>query len=361
MCGGRVHRKGQRETKLITCWGSTTLMVQSWQCCECKKQGQQRLRGLDKSGLSPKLLERVIDLSVRLPYREAQAALTIQGLNLEVSHCERLTQRYGAKFYEQLCQQLTWQAEQPLTQVNNVQARIQVVQADGVFVMEKDKPSKGLCEGREVKHILVYPLEDPQERHSIACSDSDQFQLLAHGLLRHAKVTQQDTLIGLADGSAWLDNLFEDLGVTVRILDVFHATSYLDTIMLALGWNEGKRLAERCSWLRADINAKVWLNHHVPQDAVAWLSWSAEAQAALAYLDKRLEQMKYADFKEQGYPIGSGQIEGANKSIIGARMKRGGMRWSHQGINRMAALRSQQCSASPFLDFHATRLLAFAS
>jgi hypothetical protein len=37
------------------------------------------------------------------------------------------------------------------------------------------------------------------------------------------------------------------------------------------------------------------------------------------------------------------------------------MRWSHEGINRMAILRSQQCSAKPFLDFHSIRLLAFAS
>ena len=172
---------------------------------------------------------------------------------------------------------------------------------------------------------------------------------------------QRDTLIGLADGSAWIDHLFEDLGVTVRILDVYHATLYLDKVMLALGWDDEKRTAERCSWLRGDINANVWLNHYIPQDPEVWLTWSDEAQVALAYLDKRLQQMNYFDFKELGYPIGSGQIEGANKSVIGARMKRGGMRWSHEGINRMAILRSQQCSAKPFLDFHITRLLAFAS
>lgn len=70
--------------------------------------------------------------------------------------------------------------------------------------------------------------------------------------------------------------------------------------------------------------------------------------------------MGYRDYKAKGWPIGSGQIEGANKSVIGARMKRGGMRWSQQGINRMAAMRSNQCSAKAFLD-NTTRLLAFAS
>jgi len=30
--------------------------------------------------------------------------------------------------------------------------------------------------------------------------------------------------------------------------------------------------------------------------------------------------------------MGSGQIERANKSVIGARMKRGGMRWSRESL-----------------------------
>jgi hypothetical protein len=128
--------------------------------------------------------------------------------------------------------------------------------------------------------------------------------------------------------------------------------------MQALGWSEDRRSAQRCSWLRADLNARVWLKHYLPTPEV-WLTWSQPAQTALQYLETRLDQMDYFAFKEQGYPIGSGQIEGANKSVIGARMKRGGMRWSHQGINRMAMLRSEQCSFRPITNFHQTRLLAF--
>jgi hypothetical protein len=344
---------------LLTSWGRVQIAVQCWQCCVCSKKGHSHLPGLDSSGLSPRTLERVLDLSIRLPYRESQAALAIQGIELEVSHCERLTQGYGATLQTQVYQTFQELSNQPLAQ-RQQQHGVKVLQADGVIVMEKDKPSKGLCEGREIKQMLIYPLDTPKERHSIACSDSKQFQHLAHGLLRHAQVQQEDMLIGIADGSSWIDNLFEDLGVRVRILDVYHATSYLETLMLALGWDEDRRLAHRCSWLRGDINAKVWLKHYLPQDPEVWLNWSEEARTALAYLDKRLDQMNYADFKERGYPIGSGQIEGANKSVIGARMKRGGMRWSHDGINRMALLRSQQCSVLPFLDFHTTRLLAFA-
>jgi hypothetical protein len=148
------------------------------------------------------------------------------------------------------------------------------------------------------------------------------------------------------------------LGVTVRILDVFHATEYLDTVMLALGWDEDKRTAERYSWYRGDINARVWLSHYLP-DPHVWLGWHEKALLALKYLEHRLDQMDYFDFTERGYPIGSGVIEGAVNSVIAARMRRSGMRWSHSGINRMATLRAEDASYQPILDFDDVRLAAF--
>ena len=78
------------------------IAVQCWQCCVCSKKGHSHLPGLDHSGLSPRTLERVLDLSIRLPYRESQAALAIQWIALELSHSERLTQRCGASLHEQI-------------------------------------------------------------------------------------------------------------------------------------------------------------------------------------------------------------------------------------------------------------------
>ncbi len=69
--------------------------------------------------------------------------------------------------------------------------------------------------------------------------------------------------------------------------------------------------------------------------------------------------MHYFEFKQKGYPLGSGVIEGAANAVIAARMRRSGMRWSHSGINRMATLRAEFASHQPILDFHDTRLLAF--
>lgn len=314
--------------------------------------------GLDHSGLSPRALERVLDQCVRLPFREAHEALSIQGLPLSLSHCERLTQGYGEVFERKSIARLESLAESPLSSAAT-KPRTMVVQADGVYVMERDKPVAGQCEGREVKQVLFYPNSSPSERESYASTAAiDDFIPLAQGLMRQAGVRQTDLLIGVGDGAAWIEGLFDCLGVEQRILDVYHATLYLEKVLLAMGWAEAEREAERRLWLRGEVNARDWLRDFLPPPSI-WLQWPMEAQAALRYLEQRLDHMNYRDYKAEGWPIGSGQIEGANKSVIGGRMKRGGMRWSCQGIPRMAALRSAQLSQRPLASFHETRLEAF--
>jgi len=322
----------------------------------CAKASHSNPKGVDGSGLSPAVLRVVLDLCTRLPYREAQANLLLQRLTMSVSGCERVHQAYATVTCLGVERQLERRAGHPLQAGGG---RGWVVQADGVFVMERDKPVPGRCEGREVKQAVMFALDEPQTRQYVAhAGRAKSFSPLVHGLQRQVGMRQGDKLVGVADGASWVDDLFDDLGVDVRILDVYHATEYLDRVMLAMGWHESQREAERASWQRGDINARVWLEHYLPEPG-QWLSWNREDQAALRYLGSRLAQMDYFNFKEQGYPIGSGVIEGANKSIIGARMKRGGMRWSHEGINRVASMRCEQASAQPLMDFDLARVVAF--
>lgn len=354
-----MRKNGKRSISILTAWGSCRLSLRRGYCPNCDKHVQALPLGLDHSGLSPRALKRVLDQTTRLPFREAREALAIQGLALSLSHCERLTQSYGEVFEGRCVAQLKDLAEQPLATVPAGAERLMVAQADGVFVMEQDKPVPGQCEGREVKQVLFYPGNSPSERDSYASTaSSDDFMPLAQGLMRQAGVRQSDVLVGVGDGAPWIEELFDTLGVEQRVLDVYHATLYLERVLLALNWSEAERETERRLWLRGEVNARDWCLDYLPPPQVC-SQWSAEVRTALRYLQQRLDSMDYKDYKDKGWPIGSGQIEGANKSVIGARMKRGGMRWSPKGIPRMAALRSAQLSKRPLADFRETRLAAF--
>ena len=51
-------------------------------------------------------------------------------------------------------------------------------------------------------------------------------------------------------------------------------------------------------------------------------------------------RMTYADFRRRGLPIGSGPVEAACKTLVKTRLCRSGMRWTHQGGQRILDLRT---------------------
>ncbi len=50
--------------------------------------------------------------------------------------------------------------------------------------------------------------------------------------------------------------------------------------------------------------------------------------------------MKYDEYLEQGYPIGSGVVEGACRHLVKDRMELTGMRWSVPGAQSILRLRA---------------------
>lgn len=341
---------------------------------------------MDESGLSPLALHRCTDLAVRLPLREAREALAVQGLRICLSQLDRLTAAYTASVQALSEAELARLADQALERgpvnakdsspaVSVLQPRVpeprvpeprvMVAQVDGCFVLERDKPLPGQCEGREVKHALFYPLSSPGQRVDYAAPvPVAEFIGLAHGLMRHAHVRLTDRLIGVGDGAEWVDQVFESLGVRDRILDVYHAVEYLERVGAAGGWDQHKRTEERRRWCRGEVNARGWLEERAGDgawDEQVRSNWSTAARQDWAYLVKHAArgEMEYLDFKGRGWPIGSGQIEGANKSVIGSRMKRSGMRWSRAGLARMAAARCAQRSVRALVSFEQARTNAF--
>ncbi|GAC1374948.1 MAG: hypothetical protein NVSMB44_43370 [Ktedonobacteraceae bacterium] len=65
---------------------------------------------------------------------------------------------------------------------------------------------------------------------------------------------------------------------------------------------------------------------------------------SLHYLRQRQEMMRYAYFQAQGYPIGSGSVESANKLVVQSRMKQAGMRWEPRHVDAILAMRNLACN-----------------
>ncbi len=177
------------------------------------------------------------------------------------------------------------------------------------------------------------------------------------GLLVHAGVTADDVLVLTGDGAPWIANIAAELNA-IYVTDVFHACEYLNLVLTEMGWDEQARLRERRRWYKGKVNARDWLKKHQPQPGITQ-TWDSDAITALQYLVTRVESMDYKNFKALGYPIGSGQIEGMNKNVIGTRMKRSGCQWSETGSGDMAATRAQSIATNPITSFHDIRHQAY--
>lgn len=295
-------------------------------------------------------------LSGSMSFEKAEEVVRDFHLLPEMSRAglERLTQPYACACQAETRELLSLAQDATLCQTG--QGRTMVVEVDGVRVL--GQPEAGVCEGIEIKTAVIYPVNDPDKRTVLAdVCEAQHFTGYVAGLLREAGVRQQDKLVGISDGAVWIKHLYDALDIE-QIIDVYHSSTYLDTLMTSMDWQEEQRTQTRRAWLKGELTATDWLQQHYSDPCPA-PSCDEPTQTALAYLSERQDQMNYPSYKAQTFPIGSGQIEGVNKSVIGYRMKQSGMQWSRSGAGRMAALRAWRCSKLQLVSHDTIRHTAF--
>lgn len=179
------------------------------------------------------------------------------------------------------------------------------------------------------------------------------FERAAWGELFRRGTPRTTTVCAVNDGATWIQ-AFVDLvrPDAVRVLDYPHALEHLAAAAQA---SLGAGTAAVACWLTQQRQA---LRHGDPAEvleAVCRLPVErapdpAQAQAArdatLQYLAVRWNQIQYAEFAAQGYPIGSGCVESANKLVVEARLKGSGMHWASRHVSPLVALRAAVCTGS---------------
>ena len=126
----------------------------------------------------------------------------------------------------------------------------------------------------------------------------------------------------------------------VQIVDWFHATEYLPPVAQAACADEQEGQAW---WLR--MRDLLW-NGHVDQVLAECSALTEQgkggeaARKAVTYYSNNRQRMRYADYRVQGYQIGSGTVESGCKQIGTQRMKAPGATWSVEGARRTAKARA---------------------
>lgn len=177
-------------------------------------------------------------------------------------------------------------------------------------------------------------------------ADASIFTDLAEVEMRRRKVKIAAQVCAIMDGADWLQSFTDrHRSDALCILDFPHAAEHIAKLLEALaqaGMCFPDLMLERCLHV---------LKHRGPRPLLrmadrlgSHLTQQKGVHEHLDYLRKREALMQYPVFRQQGWPIGSGIVESANKNIVEARLKGSGMHWERKHVNPMLALRNAVCN-----------------
>ncbi len=311
---------------------------------------------------TPTLVESMVRVATWIPFEAAAKGMLNHFTKVDVSGAtvRRKAERAGQAYVTvQTDEVVRLERERPEAPRGTAVLQLSV---DGAMVPLLHK------QWGEAKTLVIGTLGEPVLRkgewqvHTEALSyfsrltDSDSFARLATVETHRRGVETAGKVCAVNDGAEW-EQKFVDLHRpdAVRILDWGHGAEYVAAAGQAV-FGAGTTAFEE--WFKVQLDE---LRHGEPQKVLGKLRGLRDELAlqigegqenealktvagSLQYLEKREEQIRYAEFSAAGYPIGSGAVESANKLVVEARLKGAGMHWAPGHVDGMLALRNVVCS-----------------
>ena len=305
-------------------------------------------------------------LAVFLPFELAVQLLgQLCGVRLSDDSVWQWVQQFGRQAQQQLDRELEQLAKgiEPMAEPLDpmLAALPLVLAADGVSVPFRPVPgtARGKVRFREVKIAVLARLKQVSTRTGKRITRLQQRRLVAvlggidalQTRLQLEAVRQSLTtapqVVWVSDGAPGLWRLFAQsfAPVAIGILDFYHATQHLWQAAEAYGQTMPTRTPQqgferlrhqlRHGYVRPMIRELGHLLKYRSTPSAAKPTLKRVQQ----YLSTHLPHLQYRQFKQLGYPIGSGMVESACKWLINQRFKGTGMRWSEPGFNHLLHLR----------------------
>jgi hypothetical protein len=292
----------------------------------------------------------IVRLGTWLPFERVPAVLAhFTQVPLSAETARRLTERAGAAL--EAAETAAVSALEAASRLPPAPAERLQVSVDGAMVPLVHRA------WAEVKTLAVGVVGAGAPPHTTALSyfsrlaDADRFRRLAWVETQRRGVPAAADVCGIVDGAPWCQHFLDwHCPDAVRILDFPHAAEYVSAAGRSVFGMETPMLT---AWLDQQLTE---LKHGDPDRVLAALAALPRVlvpgpdgehcprDTAVNYLTTRRAQIAYATFQAQGYPIGSGAVESANKLVVEARLKGSGMHWARHNVNPMLALRGAACS-----------------
>ena len=353
-CGKRLKRKRLDAKELSTLHGPFTLERPYFYCGDCEV------------GFHP--LDALLDVAPEKHQYDIQAKSTLTAARLPYGESAELFQSLtgisvGDHFQHDVLNAVGEAAtlEEVIPDRLEIERRIQkaagpmgkkpvlVVTSDGANVPTRPKAARKAKRGpgsyQQAKGFRLYLLNEKDRIiHLASWHQIQEAKHFSEDLALVAQRIPQDKvrIALLADGAEFLwtamSRCFPD---GRQILDFYHCAEHVHKVATA-HYGEGTLHARE--WAESIL---IRLSLGEPQRAMGILKClkpknataREEIRKLIHYLQKQQHRIHYISDLENGFPIGSGAIESANKCICHHRMKRSGAWWVKENGNAMLRVR----------------------
>jgi hypothetical protein len=185
-----------------------------------------------------------------------------------------------------------------------------------------------------------------ESRYAAGAGTLEEFKHAFLALANRMGARGAKHIAALGDGAEPLWNLVREcIPNAVEIQDYWHVAEHLHGLAADLyGAQSGEKLAAANKWCDLLWEGRV-------DELIAELRALRQGKRGtkrkriseeIGYLEKGKHRMDYARYRAEGWPIGSGAIEGACKHLVKQRFGITGARWRRDQIQDILALRLAQ-------------------
>jgi hypothetical protein len=376
-CGGPLQARGKQVRTLRTQGDQAVKLRRSYGYCPACQVGffplDEELGLRANGGFTPRVEASMVRLATWMPFRRACRELAFfTGVQVWEATVRTLAQRAGRTQVRLQDERRAALLEQRPPSPTGPD--LQLMSLDGAYIQLVSG------EWKEVKTLALGVVGEPVEErgeqvvHSSELSyfsrmcEAEQFEQAALGEIHERGVETAGQVCAVSDGADWIPKFVDyHRSDAVRILDFAHAMGYV----AEAGQAAHEHLPVPAEITTAEEQVKFkqarfrqWLKEQRRElkqgegslvlgelERLQALMQASQAESAaqtiakkLQYLTSRRAMLAYASFAAQGYPIGSGSVESANKLVVQSRMKGAGMRWAPEHVNAMLALRNLACN-----------------
>jgi hypothetical protein len=310
-----------------------------------KKCGQPSHRVLPVSGLinvdhlsvSKRLKRLTVDMAAECSFEKAvERMFEHHGVELNRALVRNLTIKAGEAASVMLDQEKS--SESPSSAL-----RVLTMQMDGVMVpvvSYGDAPDRRKSKTLHWQELRVGTVEVPGQEKAHYASSFESADKLGNRVGRVVRALGGDhttRIHGVGDGACWIPEQGERIGGSrySHLIDYYHFCEYIHA---AFEGDPRADLKVKRSKAEAKQGKLVTIRRRLQRQLRAYPEHNG-VTACIRYIANRPGQFRYDEALAQELPIGSGQVESANRSLIQKRLKLPGAWWSRQTADKVASIR----------------------